>query len=178
MSTPIPTLPVLLQSLYGLAAASIVLANSIPALQRRFVGYGKTSPTTTTGASGLLDRLAALTVPHALFSHFYVCGVALSLFWMAQMVTRGPWYRCVAGLASGGGGGGAGQQGAMAIEQVVLAWACFLAQVARRLYECLYVQRSGGGGGRASRMWVAHYLVGLLFYAAMAVAVWVEGTGA
>ena len=166
ISPALPPLPLLLQSLYGLVAASIVLANSIPALQKRFVGYGKTSPTTTTttaGTTGLLDKLATITIPHSYFTHFYLSALLLSLFWMVQIVTRGTWYQSVAGMA--------GREGGMGIEQVVLVWMCFIAQVGRRLYECLYVQKSGS----ESRMWVAHYLVGLLFYAAMAVGVWVEG---
>lgn len=62
----------------------------------------------------------------------------------------------------------------MGIEQTLLAWACFAVQTARRLYECLYIQKSGP----KSSMWIAHYLVGLLFYSATSVAVWIEGSAA
>jgi 3-oxo-5-alpha-steroid 4-dehydrogenase 3 len=180
----------LLQLFYALAASAVIFASSVPALRNRFVNYGKTAVAAAAPAQRgsafafgrFLDLSAKLTLPHHYFTHFYVVGAASTVFWGWQAWTHGAAYRCVAGIqipaavegrwkARGGGGGGGG---GMRIEQVLLAWTCFLAQVCRRLYECLFVQKSGGG---SSRMWFVHYLLGIAFYSAMAVSVWIEGTG-
>lgn len=179
---PLPPLPVLLQILYASGVASILLVNSIPALRDRFIQYGKTLPPSSSSPSPspplptaksifakLLDGAAALTVPHHFFWHFYAVAIANALFWAYQLATHGSVYRLVVSHArSSGGGCGEGVR----IEQVVLALLCFLAQASRRLYECLYIQPRS-----ASRMWIGHYLVGILFYTLMAIAIWAEGMG-
>jgi len=165
-------LPVLLQSFYALAASSILLTNSIPALRSRFVSYGKTSTGSPSLAQStehvssfgkLLDFGATLTVPHHYFSHFYAVAIGCAFFWGWQIPTHGPVYQLVASYS--------GRERTMGIEQVVITWLCFLAQAGRRLYECLYVQKAGGN----SRMWIGHYIVGILFYSTMSISVWVEG---
>jgi 3-oxo-5-alpha-steroid 4-dehydrogenase 3 len=164
-------LPVLLQIFYALAASSILLANSIPALQSRFVSYGKTSASTSSTPSNkdvtafgkLLDFGATFTVPHHYFSHFYAVAIGNAFFWGWQVSTHGPVYKLVASYCR--------WEQTMGIEQVVITWLCFLAQAGRRLYECLYIQKVGGN----SRMWIGHYIVGILFYSTMSISVWVEG---
>ena len=174
---------VLLQILYTSGAASILLINSIPALRDRFVQYGKVlspssslsppppppppspPPTSKSIFAKLLDSAAALTVPHHFFWHFYAVAVANALFWAYQLASHGSIYRLVASHARS-------RKEGMRIEQVVLALLCFLAQASRRLYECLCIQPRS-----ASRMWIGHYLVGILFYTLMAIAIWVEGMG-
>lgn len=47
-----------------------------------------------------------------------------------------------------------------------------LIQGARRLYECKAFAKPS-----ASRMWFVHWLVGLAFYLAVSVALWIEGAG-
>jgi 3-oxo-5-alpha-steroid 4-dehydrogenase 3 len=168
MSIPI-AVPTLIQTFYTLAASSILLAAALPPLKSRFVGYGKTSSTTAPAAPAsspinkLLDSAATLTVPHDFFTHFYILGLGASIFWALQCCTHSTPFQLLSAHSGGG----------MGIEQVFLAWACFTAQVSRRLYECLYIQRRGS----KSRMWILHYFVGLLFYAFMSVGVWIEGSG-
>jgi len=180
----------LLQLFYVLVASTVIFASSVPALRNRFVNYGKTAgagvaPAQSGSAFALarfLDFGAKLTLPHHYFTHFYVVGVASTVFWGWQAWTHGAAYRCVAGIQAPvvvegrwKARAGAGGSGGMRIEQVLLAWTCFLAQVCRRLYECLFVHKSGGG---SSRMWFVHYFLGIVFYSMMAVSVWIEGTGA
>jgi 3-oxo-5-alpha-steroid 4-dehydrogenase 3 len=171
MSVPIP-IPVVIQAFYTLSATSILLAAALPPLKSRFVAYGKTSvaapssgPSSSSTISKTLDFAATLTVPHHFFARFYILGLALSIFWAVQCITHSTLFQVLAAHSGGGGG--------MRIEQVLLAWACFTAQVTRRLYECLYIQRPGS----TSRMWILHYVVGLLFYTFMSVGVWIEGSG-
>lgn len=64
-------------------------------------------------------------------------------------------------------------QQSMSIHQVFLCWALMLIQGARRLYECKAFAKPS-----ASRMWFVHWLVGLAFYLAVSVALWIEGAGA
>jgi 3-oxo-5-alpha-steroid 4-dehydrogenase 3 / polyprenol reductase len=58
----------------------------------------------------------------------------------------------------------------MTLEQIYLCWALMFFQGSRRLYECLVINKSS-----KSRMWILHWAMGLAFYTAMSMAVWVEG---
>jgi len=57
----------------------------------------------------------------------------------------------------------------MMMDQVILTWVMMTLQGVRRLYESVVF-----AGSSLSTMWVAHWIMGLLFYATMSVAVWVE----
>lgn len=94
----------------------------------------------------LLDRAAAIQVPHNYFTHFYITSVACSLFW-------GWWLQLW------------DAQG-----QVQVVWALMLLQGTRRMLES-YTYTSTS----KSTMWVAHWLLGLAYYAATNIAIWVEG---
>jgi 3-oxo-5-alpha-steroid 4-dehydrogenase 3 len=195
-TTTMPPLPIpaLLQSFYIITASLALLANSVPAFHKRFVTYGKTiaagadagvnaksnataSTTPIVVLFGkLLDAGAMLIVPHHYFAHFYIVAVTVSCFWAWQMVTHGAVYQYVAGATDSRDSVGiwkrsSGGEG-MSIEQVILTWGCFFAQVVRRLYECLRVQKKG-----SSKMRFVHYAVGILFYISMSISIWIEGTG-
>ena len=59
----------------------------------------------------------------------------------------------------------------MSTNKTALVWALMLIQGIRRLFECVvFAKRS------SSQMWVGHWILGLVFYACMSVAVWVEGS--
>lgn len=147
------------------AATGVLLVAALPPLRRRFVGYGKTAPPRRTGS--LLDWAANQTVPHAWFAHFYLTAILASVFWGIQIARHGGAYRLVASYAEG-----RGEKGGMGIHQVVIVWLAFLAQGVRRLNECWYMMKPG-----TSRMWIGHYVVGIVFYLVMSVAIWIEGTG-
>ncbi|KAL7267186.1 hypothetical protein RUND412_010239, partial [Rhizina undulata] len=193
-------LPSLLRAFYILSSATILLIHALPASRSRFIAYGKVTHDVPPPASNykkrdqkesaaqsktlipkLLDFLEGFKVPHAFFTHFYVLSVLSSLFWAWQIVTRGAAYRVLTassapeGVAERGwglGGGGRSDEG-MGIQQVALVWLCLLFQASRRSFECVYVQKHG-----ASTMWILHYVLGLLFYSSMNIAIWIEGTGA
>ncbi|KAJ2903925.1 DFG10 [Zalerion maritima] len=143
-------------------------------------GDGTTSNGGTTGTSnetreGWLASFAAkLTsygqVPHQWFVHFYMLSFACSLFWLHQHVSSGPALRGIAVHQTKHAGKA---ELSMTLGQVYLAWCMMLVQGSRRLYEDLYVKKQS-----KSPMWVVHWLLGLGFYSAMSVAVWIEGSGA
>ena len=114
-----------------------------------------------------MDGWAAAEVPHAWFKHFYLFSVVLSAFWAGRLLSSGsaPRRVLVAGHverehpASG-----------MSLGQVALAWAILCVQGCRRLYECLAFDRPS-----TATMWVGHWVLGLAYYGALSMAVWVEG---
>lgn len=84
-------------------------------------------------------------MPHNYFTHFYLLSVACSLFW-------GWWLQ----VWSANG-------------QLQIVWGLMLLQGVRRLLESnAYTSTS------KSRMWFAHWLLGLVFYLTINVAVWIE----
>lgn len=58
----------------------------------------------------------------------------------------------------------------MSVNQVILCSALMAIQGGRRLFECISL-----GKPSQSKMWVVHWVIGLVYYLAMTVAVWVEG---
>lgn len=180
----------------------VLLVGSVPACRDRFLAYGSRASTTGDGRSRaventgqhdtkdhqdqggvsistreasdiegqsdrvlwILDRLAAYRVPHNWFTHFYVLSVTSSLFWAYQILYHERFFAVIARLSD------VSSASSMSVEQVFLVWSLMLIQGIRRLYECLTLTRSSN-----SEMWFLHWLLGLAFYAAMGVAVWVEG---
>lgn len=171
------------------STVALLITNRIPPLRRRFVEYGPRlkrtcaeAPSRTFGPGpasgttagsdggaplGILDGWAAAEVPHAWFKHFYLFSVVLSAFWAGRLLSSGsaPRRVLVAGHverehpASG-----------MSLGQVALAWAILCVQGCRRLYECLAFDRPS-----TATMWVGHWVLGLAYYGALSMAVWVEG---
>ncbi|KAG6162736.1 hypothetical protein E4U11_002463 [Claviceps purpurea] len=122
----------------------------------------------------LLVRIVGLAtsygqVPHAWFWHFYLVSTGLSVFWAWQYLTRGS----VMGVLVERQQQQQEQQSpSTELGRVFLAWAMMAAQGSRRLLECFWVTRPG-----RTPMWFMHWVLGLLFYTVMSVAVWVEGSG-
>jgi len=158
--------------------------NAIPDLGSRFIDYGLRS-TPPEGPSkdhngkqrrsddlqvgplsAALDSVAALQVPHGSFAHFYAVSVLSSLFWGFQIVTRGNVLKtiCHAQLD--------GSKSSMSMDQIALAWSLFTIQGLRRLLESYFVTKHS-----ASTMWFVHWYLGVAFYSAMGVVIWIEGTG-
>lgn len=120
----------------------------------------------TTGSwlESLLDGIANTTVPHAWFTSFYAVSVAASLFWLSQIFTNGPAFRSIERTLPA-------DSPSMTFRQTMVAWTLMLAQGSRRLYECLNASQPS-----ASRMWIGHWILGIWYYAATSVAIWVEGS--
>lgn len=151
---------------------------AIPPLRIHFLAYGaRTHPAPgdkssqrTVEKTGLLnlflERLAALTVPHAWFASFYAVSVVSSLFWASQILTHGPLFRMVAAVAATPDNA----EATMTIPQITVTWLFLLAQATRRLYESLVLTPPSH-----ARMWIGHWVIGVLFYIGTSVAVWIEG---
>lgn len=133
----------------------------MPALSCRFLAYGSraTAPNDQSGAASinkktappspleqLLDRAAAIQVPHNWFTHFYITSVASSLYW------------------------GWSLQLWKANAQLQIVWGLMLLQGVRRLLES-YTYTSSS----KSTMWFAHWLLGIGFYLSINMAIWIEG---
>ncbi|KAF2183136.1 hypothetical protein K469DRAFT_690247 [Zopfia rhizophila CBS 207.26] len=170
-------------------------AMTIPALRSRFLAYGsratsppdgnkqnpsiqrsaRASPPSTQKRSiqalyQFLDYLTTFTVPHNYFTHFYVLSVLCSVFWgyhlwsisrLSIMNTFN--YFFDVGMSTT-------DIPSMTVGQTRLAWLLMLLQGVRRLLEsCFFTSKS------KSQMWIGHYILGLLFYLATNIAIWVEG---
>ena len=115
----------------------------------------------------LLDRTFAHPIPHSWFHHFYTCSVVSSLFWGHQILTQGPVLRTLAGNAAS-----PDSKDSMSVNQVVLVWALIAIQGSRRLYESISYRKQS-----TSRMQFSHWLLGILYYLAVGLEVWIEGSG-
>lgn len=113
----------------------------------------------------MLDYLAGLTVPHSYFKHFYVASVVSSLFWATQLAVHGPAFRFLSyGLQE------QDEKSSMHLSQVVLCWVVMLIQGTRRLYESIALAKPS-----QARMWFVHWVLGIGFYVAMGISIWIEG---
>ena len=155
----------------------------IPALNRRFLDYGPRTTSAPTQSSGrlenkpgarradpgtwLLDAVASCTVPHQYFFHYYLLALVTTAFWMSQVLTQGPAIQFIATYVSD-----AHLQQSMTLHQVVLCTSLMMVQAGRRLYECIAFTKPS-----SSQMSIAHWLLGLAFYAGITTSVWIEGTG-
>ncbi|KAL4871566.1 hypothetical protein BDV12DRAFT_206273 [Aspergillus spectabilis] len=174
-----------------LFAACMILSVSLPdSLRSRFIPYGaratstaavklktsapasaskstSTSPASASPVTHALDYVATLRVPHSYFTQFYVISVLSSIFWALQLLSHGSAFQAIATRISP-----EHLQHAISINQVMLCCGLMLIQGVRRLHECLSFSKPS-----SSKMWFVHWLAGLGFYLAAAVAVWIEGAG-
>lgn len=155
---------------------------SIPtSLRSRFLAYGpRANPASiSTGSAppraqnpsaeskGFLDYLATWQVPHSYFTHFYVASVLSSVFWVAQLLSRGVVFQAIASRVSEDH-----QRHSMSLTQLVICCVLLAIQGSRRLWECFVFSKPS-----SSQMWFMHWLLGLGFYLAAGVAIWIEGSG-
>ncbi|OQE30164.1 hypothetical protein PENFLA_c003G09286 [Penicillium flavigenum] len=167
---------------FFLLAAATTISISIPtSLRSRFLAYGPraTSGSISTGSAppraqnpstenkGFLDYLATWQVPHSYFTHFYVASVLSSVFWVAQLLSRGVVFQAIASRVSEDH-----QRHSMSLTQLVICCVLLAVQGSRRLWECFVFSKSS-----SSQMWFMHWLLGLAFYLAAGVAIWIEGSG-
>lgn len=111
---------------------------------------------------GLLDYLADVRVPHNFFTHFYVVSVLCSLFWGWLLFLKPEFWA--------NGFPNHTRLEAMTEGQLQLVWFLMLLQGVRRLLESYtYTSKSKSG------MWFGHWILGLVFYLTINVAIWIEG---
>jgi len=106
-------------------------------------------------------------VPHAYFVHFYAVSVVSSLFWGLQIFMKGAALKALSQNVLDGE-----SAWTMSREQVSLVWCLMAVQGIRRLYESITLLKQS-----ASTMPIAHYVVGMLYYLAVGIAIWIEGSG-
>ena len=111
----------------------------------------------------IVRYIANIKVPHSWFTSFYALSVSLSIIWGTQLLTKGPLFRALASQSSSSGP-------SMSLPQIIATWTMMFVQGSRRLYECLAIAKPS-----SSQMWIGHWLVGVLFYSCVNIAVWLEG---
>jgi 3-oxo-5-alpha-steroid 4-dehydrogenase 3 len=174
-------LPYVVQGLRGffiLATVSALFVNALPAFRERFLVYGARQSRTAAQATQkneiandvssvtkLLNAGAAVQVPHSWFIHFYVVSVLSSGWWLYQITTNGSVFQRVAMSAV------PDLSASLSIGQVWLGWTLMAVQGTRRLYECAFISKSS-----RSRMSFVNWLLGITFYIAVGMSVWIEGS--
>jgi 3-oxo-5-alpha-steroid 4-dehydrogenase 3 len=164
----------LTRSYFLLTAAATLFLHLVPALNRRFLAYGARAQLRPdkkrddASKSTFLDRLASLTVPHSWFLHFYTLAITNTLLWAWQIALQTSLFlrlerSAIAQIIP---------NEPMTAEQVIFVATLFLCQCVRRWSECFWLNRSNS----TSRMHAAHYVMGMAFYVAMNVAIWIEGS--
>ena len=112
----------------------------------------------------IMKNTVLYPVPHRYFEHFYIVSVLSSIFWGFQIFTKGMVLRTMSGNSTS-------ENSTMSVEQVVLVWLLMTIQGSRRLYESVaLVKRS------SSKMPLVAYFIGIFYYLAMGVAVWIHGS--
>ncbi|EEQ83728.1 3-oxo-5-alpha-steroid 4-dehydrogenase [Blastomyces dermatitidis ER-3] len=176
----------LLRGFFLITACTILLANSAPFVRSRFIAYGPRATSlgsikppqnseqgyhtvsqrpSWSWSMKVLDYLASLQVPHSFFTQFYVVSVLSSILWGTQIYFKGPLFKAVSSTVRDDNA-----QTSMSRNQIVLCWTLLLIQGTRRLYESISTAKPS-----QSKMWFPHWIVGLAYYVAMGMAIWVEG---
>ncbi|KAJ4144676.1 hypothetical protein LMH87_003550 [Akanthomyces muscarius] len=170
----------------GAAGGLVVLQVLPPSLRGLLMDYGPrgggAADRGREASGGLKRLLGAATsvgqVPHAWFWHFYLLSVAGSAFWAWQFLGKGRVMAALAERQRAAASSPPGPEAALVAEKelgrVFAAWVMMALQGTRRLYESLFVMRTGS----ASSMWFVHWALGLAFYAVMSISVWIEGSDA
>ncbi len=123
--------------------------------------------------SRALDTVAQCTVPHDYFWTFYFLCTSLSAFWFGEIIfLRGDFYQAIADRTDPRGT-------FMSFEQLKITWVMLLVQGLRRLHECLNLSPPSDADDdkkrSPSQMWIGFWVLGVLFYTFLNVAIWIEG---
>jgi 3-oxo-5-alpha-steroid 4-dehydrogenase 3 len=135
-------------------------AQSTPALEKSSAAANDDRD----GIARLLDFVASITVPHSWFIHFYVFAGLLAVFWAYEISTQH------LGLSKVVAQSVNVQDRAMTKPQTLAVSGLFTFHIFRRLVEQICAPKS------SSRMSILHWIMGLLFYLFMSVAIWIEGS--
>lgn len=175
----------LCQTFFIVSAGSILVTQVLPDDMRKAVlDYGaRRVPQSKDGKAagqkaeveapkeGFLDKVTSFgQVPHKWFIHFYVTSVSWSIFWGWQYLSKGSVMRALAELQHQSAVHSRSPE--VGITGTLVAWLLMSSQGARRLSECLFVLKPG-----SSRMWFVHWALGLVYYTALGISVWIQGSG-
>jgi len=167
-------LSLLCKTFFAVGTAVDVGGTLIPSFREKIMNYGSRGANTPPNAvakapkasiGSLFDFVTSFQVPHTWFIHYYLVSVVSSIFWAAQITTRGRVFEYFASRAGQSDSG-------MTVNQVVLAWSFMALQGTRRLYECITLTKPS-----QSKMWFGIWLLGIAYYIFMGISVWIEGIG-
>ena len=181
----------ILKAFYLGSSAIVLIVFAIKPLKSRYLAYGarhetsdpaqngnlKTSKREDSGADGWhlrvrnslqlsLDYMATFQVPHSWFASFYMVSLCSSILWLQQLSTGGFLVRRILEYTAGTGP-------SMSRSSMESCWCLMFLQGSRRLYECLTLTKPS-----SSTMWIVHWLIGIAFYIAMGISIWIEGSPA
>lgn len=116
----------------------------------------------------VVDGLSELQVPHSYFKYFYLVSVLSSTFWLVQLLFQGSVLTamCQEEIRS------RSPDRNMSLDQLYLSWSLMAFQGVRRLFESISLMKKS-----ASSMWFVHWLLGMAFYLAVGVGIWIHGAG-
>ncbi|KAL7939025.1 hypothetical protein V8C35DRAFT_94849 [Trichoderma chlorosporum] len=121
---------------------------------------------------GFLDVLTSYgQLPHSWFIHFYIASSLWSIFWGWQFLSKGSVMRTMAEMQHLSAVNS--QSSEVDLTGTLVAWLLMSSQGARRLFECIFVTKPG-----SSPMWFVHWTLGLAYYTAVGISVWIHGSGA
>lgn len=149
----------------------VIFVKYLPFLRTTVLAYGKLTQTVERPTSAIATWLASLTVPKQWFTHFYLNGLAFALatgyeiYSLLDHGRRGVMLDLLRKWDTPVMGDG------QPVEECVWGLAIMTAQLMRRSYECLFVERPS----LMARMHFAHYALGVGFYIIMVLGSWVEG---
>ena len=154
---------------FGIGTATNIGGTLIPPFREHIMNYGSRNIDSKTlepkkKTANLLDHIASFKVPHTWFTHYYAVSTGSSIFWAHQIVTRGQAFKLLAVYSL------SAASRSMTANQVLLAWSMMSVQGTRRLYESLTLMKSS-----KSKMWVGLWVIGIAYYIAMGITVWIEG---
>ncbi|UKZ77786.1 hypothetical protein TrVFT333_005512 [Trichoderma virens FT-333] len=119
-------------------------------------------------SQGFFDVLTSYgQLPHSWFIHFYIASVLWSIFWGWQFMSKGSLMRTMAEMQH------RSQSPEVNLTGTLVAWLLMSYQGVRRLFECIFVTKPG-----SSPMWFVHWVLGLAYYTATGVSVWIHGSRA
>jgi len=146
------------RAFYLLSSLAIIIVRFTPALRDRFLPYGArdvkghrkgqaAAAKQPAWLLQILDYVATWKVPHSWFIHFYIVSVAASTMGLCFFHPSNFFKR---------------------LDTTTLCGTLMLVQGIRRLLECSLITKPS-----QSRMWIGHYAIGVAFYVASNVAIWV-----
>lgn len=157
-----------LRVFYLCAASSILFVRNVPAFRTRYLDYGARAQVALDGinvsrskanagiSEYILDEVAKITVPHNWFTHFYVLSSIMAAFWNIVLTTDLIWDTNSA------------KHDYWRLRVRLMMFFMLLHSV-RRLYECVHFTKPS-----KSRMWIGHYVIGIVFYLVTNVAIWID----
>lgn len=102
-------------------------------------------------------------MPHSWFASFYITLVSCQIFWAQQIITHGLFFVAISENMGS-------RKESMTPSQIKVVFAGLTIQGIRRVNESFAISKPS-----ASRMWIGHWVLGIAFYVATSIAIWVEG---